>query len=1634
MRFIDLLNLNKNAMLPNAERVRKRVEKRRSAKVTGIVVGASSLAVFALVISAVLLIGKDVVPKPEVFTGAMNIVESVEASSIGEIGMKTNSVLKIITSEDVSASELKARLSFSPAAEYSVRKTDNCNYELRFDSPLEKDSLYNLQAVYNGRIVYRWAFQTERDFSVTNVYPENDSHASLDNPIEITFSHADVTGFEEAFSISPSVEGTFEHYGRTWAFVPTAPMAPATLYTVTLKKEVAGPDEMNLEEDYRFSFTTSRENSYAFMIYQQNEAADTFLVNEAPIAVLSYDQLDVSSASVQVYRLDNSEAYISAYKEYVRNGEISHEIMALAKDLQQSFTVTPALTSNYNSFYSNAAFINYPEPLPLGYYFAEIQIGGRKLYQLLQSTTLSVYTIACNGDYTIWVNDTKTGAPLSGAEISLEGFDSKKSGIKGTATFENAKETLDKRVLTVANGAYPYVVVLNGEAVDSEVKKQNEFYSYISTNSRLYRANDTVKVFGVILPRKSKVKIPSEAELYFDITDKTYTVDVSKKGYFEVEFPLNNTAMSYGSVSLMLEDAYMNSTAFSIADYELPTYQISVSTDKAAYSEGEIVQVTAQATYMDGTPASGITLSSGDGQITGVTDADGCLRGVVVASLYGSEYYYEQNPPELHTVSFMPEDGTDAYCYGSSDFLVFGSKYIMNVGYKEKSFTVTANEIDFNKALSIDRDDLYIGVTDQKQIAGAAADVTLVAEVHEITYNKVPNGTSYDPINKRVIYSWRYEEIDVVVRTFDMNVVDGSCTMEIPEEPDENRNYYVVVRVPDESDHGVVKKYLTSYDYLGYDQQSYNLVATSNLVNIGDSVDLVVRDGSNNEILNSGSVLCVAVAGEILSVFQSDSAHCTIDFDKEYAPGIFIYGAYFDGKHVYSLGHELLEYDLQESLLRIEMEKDQEQYQPGDKVCLNFTVTDKSGEPVSAMLNLSVMDRALYMLTGEFDDPLYQLYSPRCYASTVYTTCSYRDFMLGELPSGEGGGGGEEWRDDFEDTPYFETIYTDSKGKATVSFTLPDSVTEWKVIARAVSGDVQAGIENFSIRSTQDFFAHISMSDSVKTEDDFVVAVKGEGLNVASDANCRFTVGVSDRDGNEIAKLSCESAKSKYAYLNFGRLEKGLYTVYVQAESGVLNDNVIKTVEVTDAQATVWVHDRIQVADSLTLNLVPERGNVTLTVTDEEREFWQLAMARLKSSAGSRVDQVLGNYLASEYYNTGVWMDEAKIDYSIIRSYMDYGGVSLFVDSETSDLKVAAKLAAVVPDFCDRENLNWTFQSYLNNRHAARIDVLTAYFGLAALGEPVLTDLQSIYGSSSDLSAEESIYLALSFAYAGDYKTATCIFDNQLKQYMLDENETAYMMIDGKIDEDLTGCATLLSNRLGMNYSEKLIRTIIERDTEYTLLNLELISYLNDHVSETIGTNTVKISTGDGRSESYTYHKMEPLVLTLSPEQAADIRIVNVEGTSVVSYAYNGDVEDLRQLGERFSMGIELPYEVQVSGKDMIYLHVDVPVDFKSPVLDLTLPAGLRFESGTVTGEKWSYSVFSYYNTDVIHAPLMHGSNTVAIQVRGALPGNYTLEPIVVSNASDGRFMATDPSVITVTAGSAVEYSAEKPVQEQESA
>ena len=147
---------------------------------------------------------------------------------------------------------------------------------------------------------------------------------------------------------------------------------------------------------------------------------------------------------------------------------------------------------------------------------------------------------------------------------------------------------------------------------------------------------------------------------------------------------------------------------------------------------------------------------------------------------------------------------------------------------------------------------------------------------------------------------------------------------------------------------------------------------------------------------------------------------------------------------------------------------------PGTKVDLTVGLKDGRGNPRQGEVALWLVDEAVLSLAKEKAlDPLPSFTDE---VSSHITLRDSRNMMLGDLrlpetPGGDGSGAGEDLfgkltvRKNFKTVPYWNpSVKVDKSGRATVSFTMSDDLTNFGVRAVAVSGSDRFGVGKSQLR------------------------------------------------------------------------------------------------------------------------------------------------------------------------------------------------------------------------------------------------------------------------------------------------------------------------------------------------------------------------------------------------------------------------------------------------------------------------------------------------------------------------------------------------------------------------------------------
>ena len=124
----------------------------------------------------------------------------------------------VVKTENGSLEELQKHLYLDPPLNYTIEENKENEYSVIVND-IPSNTLLNLNYVNNEVVDYKWAFQSTKDMVVTSIYPDNKAtNVSNYTSIEINLSYADVTNLNPYFHITPEIEGTLSHIGKTWIF------------------------------------------------------------------------------------------------------------------------------------------------------------------------------------------------------------------------------------------------------------------------------------------------------------------------------------------------------------------------------------------------------------------------------------------------------------------------------------------------------------------------------------------------------------------------------------------------------------------------------------------------------------------------------------------------------------------------------------------------------------------------------------------------------------------------------------------------------------------------------------------------------------------------------------------------------------------------------------------------------------------------------------------------------------------------------------------------------------------------------------------------------------------------------------------------------------------------------------------------------------------------------------------------------------------------------------------------------------------------------------------------------------------------------------------------------------------------
>lgn len=935
-------------------------------------------------------------------------------SDTAGIDPKTSFILE--STQSLSEGAVKKILKFNPEIEFNVKKISQAPalistvfaqtqeneivitiFEIKPTRALAEDEIY--QAVitdpeYADR-EYSWAFQVKAPFQVIQTHPRNQgTYVPINSAIEITFNRENLINPQNYFEISPNVAGTFEQYGNILTFLPKQ-LTEKTVYTITIKSGLKsqGSDDV-LTDDYTFAFETGEQRYTGQRPYFDftNDFLE-FIPDRKPTFVVSYYNINPNNLDINLYKFANIDEFLNSYQNsrkwqlgWTRYYKDEAGSSFQPNENQKIFSFKPTIIeAGYQKF------IEVPQLLDEGYYLLDVNIGGKHKQAWLQITPLSHYFSVTYDKSLLWMYDFQKKEPLIASKVSFYDKAVGKStagttnndGLTEFSTPDTLKEEkrdfTDPKFFEVEKDGYSSVLI---KVVDSwgyarKAKKGDLYWDYLSTDRYTYQMSDTVRYWGVAKGREQDLRQKKvnvgiySGYYYYGFSENSYylkdnpplvsqDVLISQFDTIQGELTFKGISPGFYSVIVTMGDDVISVASLQILSYTKPAYQITVTPSKNAIFAGEKVDFKIKANFFDGTPVSELKLEySGywDKSISGELTLDSNGEGTFSYAPYYYESAYVYYPRDLQ-FTFSPKLSEEGEIWGTGSVLVFGPNiYLQSFQEKQSGdsykFTAKLNHI------------VITGQTQNEYIGDPASSHSISAKVVKITYFKTETGQYYDPISKIVRKTYRYdkreETIDELQGITD-NKGEWSFNKTLPEE---KGSLYKVTFFGQDSKGRKIENssyaYFSSYESWKEFDVSLNVggESYSKQFSIGEKVKLETKILEGEKPINT-KVLFVRYQNNIKRVSIEPSLTFEETFEKEFLPSVQ-YRAVILGPYGFEETNTVTaSFKEEDNNLKIDISPEKENYRPREEVKINLAVRDKDDKPVSAEVNVAVVDEALF--------------------------------------------------------------------------------------------------------------------------------------------------------------------------------------------------------------------------------------------------------------------------------------------------------------------------------------------------------------------------------------------------------------------------------------------------------------------------------------------------------------------------------------------------------------------------------------------------------------------------------------------------------------------------------------------------
>ena len=630
-----------------------------------------------------------------------------------------------------------------------------------------------------------------------------------------------------------------------------------------------------------------------------------------------------------------------------------------------------------------------------------------------------------------------------------------------------------------------------------------DFTIYLYTDRPIYRPDQPVYFKGIMRSRDDvRYTLPPDATvpvtIYDDRGEVIYekVLPVTPQGSFSGELMLDSDApLGYYRIVAGTESGDRPSfgLSFSVAEYRAPEFEVNLSPARDQVAQGDTIQVAVESTYFFGGAVSNAEVSysvltrdynfnyTGDepgywsfvdrnydffapeyygpyGEIitegTGETDGEGRFIIELDADLG------DKTSSQTYTIEAQVVDESDQLVAGRTQVIVHQGRVYL--GLQPEDYVGRATRENGVRLLAVD--------WDSQPVAGQE----VAYEVVERRWFSVQEEDDFG----RTVWTWEVEENPVEGASGTVTTGDDGLAR-IAFTPPAGGVYKVYATTTDAQGSTIRSSaflWVSGSDFVNWRQENSNrvqLITDKDEYDVGDTAEILIPSPWQGEAY----ALVTVERGDILTqevIHMTTNSHIyELDIAPDFAPNVFVSVVLVKGTDAnnptaaFRMGVTNLVVDTSRLVMDVDIEPDidtdaGEFAGPGDEVDYTITVTDWQGTPVpGAELGVGLTDKAVLTIADpNSPDLLPFFYSERgiTVRTAVPLTISVDQATQVIIDTIKGGGGGFgeggifDVRQEFVDTPLWEpSVVTDDNGQATVSVTLPDNLTTWKMDVRAVT-------------------------------------------------------------------------------------------------------------------------------------------------------------------------------------------------------------------------------------------------------------------------------------------------------------------------------------------------------------------------------------------------------------------------------------------------------------------------------------------------------------------------------------------------------------------------------------------------------